>query len=230
MEVKGLEHYNIVHHTLGGSHRYGTQSADSDYDYRCVYVRPTKSILSDFFSTPKTNIQFIDGQYDYRIIEVGHFFSILAKSNPNAMEILYSDDINGRDFFKRIKEVFFNFFDPYTFRKACMGMATSAMMDYERSGNAKYALEGTRVISMCKHAIQDHIVVLDIQSHDCYHRVLKPILRDKREGVKGVNKEYSKAYDEIMEQVKEIKLEPNDPDVGLLKSELYEIRLMSLKV
>ena len=224
-----LDNYNIVHHVLGGSNRYGTHTKDSDLDYRCIYVRPTKNILSDFFSVPKTNIQFIEDNLDYRIIEVGHFFSNLAKSNPNAMEILYSDDIHQRDFFKRIKDIFFTIFNPYVFRKACIGMATDAIMSYEKKGgNPKYVLEATRIVSMCKHAIEDNIMVLDIQSHSCYERTLKPMLKAKREGPIGVNKRFVEDYDRLLEQVKNIDLKPKEPDIGLLKSELYEIRLMSL--
>ena len=171
----------------------------------------------------------IEDKVDYRIIEVGHFFSNLAKSNPNAMEILYSDDIQQRDFFKRIKDIFFTIFDPYSFRKACIGQATSTILNYEKKGgDPKYVLEATREISMCKHAIEDNVVVLDIQSHSCYERTLKPMLAAKRQGVRGVNKAFVQAYDEILEQVKNIDLKPKEPDIGLLKSELYEIRLMSL--
>lgn len=222
-----LKNYNIVHHVVGGSRQYGTDTSDSDYDFRCIYVRPTRTILSEFTLEPKSNIQIIQGKFDYRLLEVGHFFRLLSQSNPNAIEILYSNDVHGRDFFKRIKDIYFHIFDGYKFRKACIGMATSAIMDYERTGNPKYALEATRIVSMCKIALENDVLVLNINSHECYQRVLKPMLADKRNEIFHVNKAYVQEYDKIMDEIKKIDLEPIEPDIGLLKSELYEIRTVS---
>lgn len=69
---------------ITGSRAYGTDTPDSDTDLRGVFVCPRK----DFFGLNYTD-QVSDEKNDETYYEIGRFVDLLAKSNPNIMELLF---------------------------------------------------------------------------------------------------------------------------------------------
>lgn len=84
---------------LVGSRAHGLHKEDSDWDWRGVWVQPTKEILSMGYA-PRT-IQWIEGKEDFTNYEIGHFLSLAAKANPSVLELLRSPqtecpEVNGK--------------------------------------------------------------------------------------------------------------------------------------
>lgn len=73
---------------LVGSRAHGLHNAQSDYDYRGVFVTPTNKILS--LNPGYKNTQWIEGDIDNTSWELGHFLHLATKCNPTILETFLS--------------------------------------------------------------------------------------------------------------------------------------------
>ncbi|MBF2063352.1 MAG: nucleotidyltransferase domain-containing protein [Calothrix sp. C42_A2020_038] len=82
---------------LAGSHGYGLNRPDSDYDYRGVFIAPKEYYLG--FSTVEQKesgwdsepgiFPFLDGNKDTVIYELRKIIQLLSGANPNVLELLW---------------------------------------------------------------------------------------------------------------------------------------------
>lgn len=72
--------------TLVGSHAHGLAGPKSDYDYRGVYVLPTKDILSLGYNYKGSH--WLEGEQDQTAYEIGHFLHLATKCNPTILEVM----------------------------------------------------------------------------------------------------------------------------------------------
>ena len=75
----------ILFEVVAGSHAYGLATKDSDIDIKGVFYLP-----KDDFYASEYIAQVADEKNDVVYYELGRFFELLSKSNPNAFEILAS--------------------------------------------------------------------------------------------------------------------------------------------
>lgn len=77
----------IILKVLVGSRSHGLHNEDSDYDYRGVFVLPTKEILDlkNVGGKYKANDWF-EGKEDHTMYEIGHFLKLATKCNPSVLE------------------------------------------------------------------------------------------------------------------------------------------------
>lgn len=68
-----------------GSQAHGLATPTSDFDYRGVFVVPTKEILS--LGSKHTTTQWIEGKEDDTSWEIGHFLHLATKCNPTILEV-----------------------------------------------------------------------------------------------------------------------------------------------
>jgi len=72
---------------LVGSRAHGLAQADSDYDYRGVYVTPTSQLLK-LGSGGYKGVHWVEGEKeDDTAYEIGHFLHLATKSNPTILEV-----------------------------------------------------------------------------------------------------------------------------------------------
>jgi len=72
---------------LVGSRAHGLHRADSDYDYRGVYVTPTSHLLK-IGSGGYKGTHWVEGdKEDDTAYEIGHFLHLATKSNPTILEV-----------------------------------------------------------------------------------------------------------------------------------------------
>lgn len=77
---------------LVGSHAHGLATPESDYDYRGVYVIPTKDILSLGFNYKGSH--WIEGETeDNTSYEIGHFLHLATKCNPTILEVFKAPEV-----------------------------------------------------------------------------------------------------------------------------------------
>lgn len=76
--------YPQILKVLVGSHAHGLATAESDYDYRAVFVQPTSEILS--LGSKAVSNQWFEGDVDNTAYEIGHFLFLATKSNPTILE------------------------------------------------------------------------------------------------------------------------------------------------
>ncbi|NES99445.1 MAG: nucleotidyltransferase [Sphaerospermopsis sp. SIO1G1] len=81
---------------LAGSHGYGLNRPDSDYDYRGVFIAPKRYYLGfDKIEQKDTGwdepgiLPFLDGNQDTVIYELRKLLNLLSGANPNVLELLW---------------------------------------------------------------------------------------------------------------------------------------------
>lgn len=81
---------------LAGSHGYGLNRPDSDYDYRGVFIAPKRYYLGFDSIEQKDNgwdepgiFPFLDHNQDTVIYELRKILHLLAGANPNVLELLW---------------------------------------------------------------------------------------------------------------------------------------------
>lgn len=234
-----LSKYDIIHHVYGGSIQHGTFVKDSDYDHRIIYVRPTVKILSEFTSKNKTSIHIIseDKKEDYNMTEVGNFFNQLSRSNPNAVEILFSRDVRGRDIFKDLKDVYmYQLFDPKLFCNACMGMSISNLSRFWNEKDLKHAIESLRVLCMAKCILKDGMLYMNVKKYDEYDDLFAPLIQLYKDPqytnvgediIEYVERRIKGLKDDLEDRCKSLK-EKEAQDYSMLNHELYKIRMDNL--
>ena len=70
--------------TIVGSQLYGTNLPTSDVDYKSIYIQPIKDVLS--FNKYKPQIDYDKDSVGF---EIGRFMELIAKGNPNIVELLF---------------------------------------------------------------------------------------------------------------------------------------------
>lgn len=70
---------------LVGSQAHGLATSESDFDYRAVFVLPTKELLKLGGNTKSTN--WIEGKEDNTSWELAHFLNMAVHCNPTILEV-----------------------------------------------------------------------------------------------------------------------------------------------
>lgn len=81
-----------IFEAIVGSKLYGTDTAESDVDYRGVCVPPMDVLLDPFMNFDQKDSGF--KEEDRAIYALGKFFKLCANANPNIIELLYVPEKN----------------------------------------------------------------------------------------------------------------------------------------
>jgi len=80
-----MEDKKLILKVLVGSRAHGLERENSDYDYRGVYIPPTREILSIGHNYKGTH--WVEGREDNTSYELGHFLHLATKCNPSILEV-----------------------------------------------------------------------------------------------------------------------------------------------
>ncbi len=75
----------IILSVLVGSRSHGLHNADSDYDYRKVFVQSTSEMHK--LNAKIKNNSWFEGKEDQTMYEIGHFLHLATKCNPSILEV-----------------------------------------------------------------------------------------------------------------------------------------------
>jgi predicted nucleotidyltransferase len=84
----------VILKALVGSHLYGLDTEDSDYDYNGIFLEPTSSILS----LHKPSQTHVTHDPDSTLHEVEKFMWLAAKGNPTVLELLFCPEYTVLEF------------------------------------------------------------------------------------------------------------------------------------
>lgn len=88
-----------------GSRAHGTFNADSDTDYRAVYVQPTAEILS--LGAKYKGTHWVEGdKEDNTAWELGHFLHLATHSNPTILEVFLAPSVSATDLGLELRKLF----------------------------------------------------------------------------------------------------------------------------
>ena len=151
----------IILKALVGSRSHGLHNADSDYDYRGVFVSPTSEILK-LGAKYKSNSWF-EGKEDQTMYEIGHFLHLATKCNPSILEVFKAprqpiaytkDEIQRLEIWgAKLKALFPYVWNPIGVFEAFRGYAHNQrkkMFDKKDGRQAKFAVAYLRtLINLC---------------------------------------------------------------------------------
>lgn len=87
-----------------GSQAHGLATAESDFDYRGVFVVPTEDILTIGAKPDQTSL--IEGKDDDTSWEIGKFLTMATKCNPTVLETFLSPEKESGEWGCQIWELF----------------------------------------------------------------------------------------------------------------------------
>lgn len=83
-----MNKYRMIISSIVGSQAHGLATPESDFDYRGVFILPTREILSvEAYSKKTKTISWIEGNEDDTLYELGHFLHLATKCNPTILEV-----------------------------------------------------------------------------------------------------------------------------------------------
>lgn len=82
----------VIHKALMGSRRYGFAGPNSDYDIHFVYLYPENRYLSLENPPTQTIVMKLNGFTEIHGYEFRHYLSLIRKQNPNAMDLISTED------------------------------------------------------------------------------------------------------------------------------------------
>ena len=101
--------FNTILKTLVGSRAHKLDNPDSDYDYRGVFIVPTKELLRlDVSKKLKTNWQEGDTKEaaDNTQWELGHFLKMATQCNPTILEVFKAPVEEATDLGRSLRRLF----------------------------------------------------------------------------------------------------------------------------
>lgn len=201
---------------LSGSHLYGTSSEDSDYDVRGVYIAPTQ----DFFKLkqPKDVItKFVEHKgykIDIELMEIRKYLGLLLQNNCNVYEHIYAKNIHETSESKELRNLAKSNLSKKIFN-SYNGMGDFNYRKFIDSGNPIYDksvkkylyvfrayLAGTNAL-IEQNVISDINTLLDsIFLFSEERELLQKLIKYKRQGIKEIDKNEVKKYDDIVLRLK----------------------------
>lgn len=103
MEKTEKEQFVILK-VLVGSRAHGLADADSDHDYRAVYVNKTSDILSIGHNYKGSSWK--EGEEDNTAYELGHFLDLALKCNPTILEVFKAPIVEATSIGRDLRELF----------------------------------------------------------------------------------------------------------------------------
>lgn len=139
---------------LVGSQAHGVADLDSDYDYRGVFIIPTKRLLQ--LGNPAETTAWIEGKDDNTSWEIFHFLNMAVHCNPTIMEVFMApivetqlQDVKLKQYAKELRNLFPYVWNSNDVKNAFIGYGINQrkkFLDNKDDHEAKYASAYLRVL------------------------------------------------------------------------------------
>lgn len=203
---------NVIYRATVGSRMHGLHTAESDYDYRDVFMLDLKSLLSPFGQT--THKRMSENGEDVEAFELRHFLKLLTSGNPTVYEILWSPQYEMDPAFKVLKDNKHWFLNTKTITASHIGYADSQVGKYlQKAIEDPSILQQENAVRRMKKAAVAGVRVLHQAMQLLDHGDFKPRIAD---------------YDPVLaKRLLEIKYMPDEEvDVVFLESNLHWIEAL----
>lgn len=147
-----------IHTSLVGSRSHGLHNDESDYDYRSIYVIPTKQILSLNFKYKGTH--WTEGVVDNTAYEIQHFLTLATKANPSILEIITRDhNTFTSDYSEELLNLFPYLYNPKDAFNAYTGYSYNQrkkFLENKENRSLKYAVAYIRTLFNLQSLLQNN--------------------------------------------------------------------------
>jgi predicted nucleotidyltransferase len=210
--------------TPTGSRAYGTDTADSDHDFRGVYVASMERFCS--LGGVKDTLHTME-PHDTTVYELNHFARLAAKGNPTALETLFHGTnyrtalglrlIHSRDLFlsKRVRHTYGGYAISQL-QKAKDGTGGTRGQDHHK--RMKFKLHTLRLLGQGTQILRDGTLRVRLDPDE--RQWLMLAAQDSIEIVTRVAERMLKALDKAAETSSL----PDEPDQDAIDRLIYDIR------
>jgi predicted nucleotidyltransferase len=161
---------------LTGSRAHGLADADSDYDYRGVFVVPTAALLSITQEKPRQT-SWIEGESgpegkeDATAWEVGHFLHLALQCNPTILEVFRAPVKELTEEGAALRALFPSVWSPKRVRDAFVGYGINQrkkFLDDKDARAAKYASAYLRTLYQASVLLETGDLPVDLTGSPVY--------------------------------------------------------------
>lgn len=144
---------NIILEMKFGSHLYGTNTENSDVDYKGIYIPDSKDII---MGTYKKTINITRSKehgerntkndIDIEYFSLDRFLELLTQGQTVALDILFGfnrEDCKDEESFDLIRKI-------YIYRNRILSKNVNAFLGYAKAQAAKYGIKGSRLEALTK--------------------------------------------------------------------------------
>jgi len=205
IEMIDKKTYNIILKTLVGSRAHGLSTPDSDYDYRGVFLAPTKELLK--LNAPKLTTNWQEGDTkeaaDNTMWELGHFLMMATKCNPTILEVFKAPVVEINDLGTSLRALFPRVWNSRGVRDAFRGYGLNQrkkFLDNKDCRPHKYATAYLRTLIQAYYLLTFQELIVDMTEVDDFE-ILKRFKSGEYEIGEVIQKTYewetmvNKAYD-----------------------------------
>ena len=150
---------------LVGSQAHGLATAESDRDYRRVYVMPTEQMFHLGFKYPAT--QWTKAEGDETAWEVGQFLTLATQCHPLVLETLLAPVVDADQWGNQLRSLFPAIWSPDQAFEAFTNYARNQrtkFLDKKNERPAKYAAAYIRVLYNLRELLETGTFTVQISS------------------------------------------------------------------
>ncbi len=155
---------------LVGSRAHGLDGPNSDWDWRGVFVTPTRELLTlKAMETKPKGVHWVEGAAeDNTSYELGHFLHLAVKSNPSVLEVFRAPVVDSTPLGRELLELFPYVWSSRRVLEAFVGYSRNQrkkMFDdrYEtRDRKWKYAVAYVRVLLQAQQLLRTGDMSLEV--------------------------------------------------------------------
>ena len=154
---------------LVGSRAHGLERPESDYDYRGVFVLPTREFHT--IGTKPKSVIWIESDEDNTAHEIGEFLNLALKSNPSILETLASPKYTADRFGMELRLLFDDLWTPAAAVEAFTGYSKNQMIKFfdgslPAQRRNKFAVAWLRSLWQCRRLLDTGYLPVYVDDQD----------------------------------------------------------------
>ncbi len=205
---------------LVGSQAHGLATAESDQDFRRVYVMPTENMFHLGFKYPGT--QWTKAEGDETAWEVGQFLMLATQCHPQILETLLAPVVTVDQWGNQLRSLFPAIWSPDQAFAAFTNYARNQrtkFLDQKDGRPAKYAAAYIRVLYNLRELLESHTFTIQISSTS-----IGPTLAEIKNGTIGIGRVIDLGEDLLQQCAHHLRQCTHSPDHRLIQDFLTTLR------
>jgi len=211
----------LILKTLVGSRAHGLSNPDSDYDYRGVFVAPTREILR--LNVSLKDVRWIEGNDDDTVYEIGKFLFLATKCNPTILEVFTAPIEEATDEGIALRKQFSRVWNPKGVKNAFIGYGLNQrkkFLERKDSRPNKYATAYLRTLVQAYYLLTFNTLIVDMSETEEFET-----LKKFKSGDYEVGEVIQKSYDWQKKVEQAFEMNPDKKtDIAQIEAFLLKIR------
>ncbi len=232
---------------LVGSRAHGLADENSDYDYRAVFLTPTRELLS--VGSKPINSTWIEGNEDNTAWELKHFLSMALQNNPTILEVFVAPIETKTYFGGLLRNLLPSIINPKLLLSSHLGYAKNQkaklltsdwdsketidrsiptpLLQKESKRSRKFTSAWLRVVYQALHYFRHGEYIIDFRNTEVYQNLLD--IRTSKDYTQGEAVNLCNYYEGLLFEFRD-NVEDKKADLELVNDFLINVRRANLLV